>query len=87
MEEALKPVTAWLLARNPETGEIPADLDLIENRLIDSLGFMEFILLLEDLVGRELPLQELDVDRFRSLRAIHDNFLSPQATSAGKHGS
>jgi acyl carrier protein len=48
---------------------------------------MEFILLLEDLVGRELPLKELDVDRFRSLRAIHDNFLSPQATRVEQRGA
>ncbi|MEU9619624.1 MULTISPECIES: acyl carrier protein [unclassified Streptomyces] len=85
MEEALKPVTDWLRARNPEAGEIPADLDLIENRLVDSLGFMEFILMLEDLVGRELPLEELDVDRFRSLRAIHDNFLVPPAPAVAEH--
>ncbi|MEE1808966.1 acyl carrier protein [Streptomyces sp. BE133] len=85
MEDALKPVTDWLRARNPEAGVIPADLDLIENRIIDSLGFMEFILLLEDLVGRELPLEELDVDRFRSLQAIHDNFLSPSAPRVPKH--
>lgn len=44
--------------------------------MVDSLGFMEFILLLEDLVGRELPLSTLNVDHFRTLRAIQDNFLS-----------
>ncbi|MCX4825184.1 acyl carrier protein [Streptomyces sp. NBC_01142] len=85
MEDALKPVTDWLRSRNPEAGAIPADLDLIENRLIDSLGFMEFILLLEDLAGREFPVAELDVDCFRTLRAVHDNFLSATAPSVPQH--
>ncbi|MET9296281.1 acyl carrier protein [Streptomyces sp. NPDC003077] len=80
MDDPLKPVTDWLRARNPDVEAIPPDLDLIENRLVDSLGFMEFILLLEDLVGRELPLEELDVDRFRTLEAISANFLTPQRT-------
>lgn len=65
----------WLLARNPAVQDIPDDLDLIENRLIDSLGFMEFVLLLEDLIGRELQLDQLDVDQFRTLRSLTDTFL------------
>ncbi|MEC4019432.1 acyl carrier protein [Streptomyces sp. H27-D2] len=75
MDDALRPVIDWLHARNPELDDIPRDLDLIDNRLIDSLGFMEFILLLEDLIGRELPLETLTVDRFRTLDAIDDNFV------------
>ncbi|MET9553698.1 acyl carrier protein [Streptomyces sp. NPDC006645] len=85
MDSALAPITDWLRDRNPEIEEIPLDLDLVESRLVDSLGFMEFILLLEDLVGHELALDTLDVDHFRTLRAIQDNFLSatpsPQRTS------
>lgn len=85
MDSALEPITDWLRDRNPEAGDIPLDLDLVESRMVDSLGFMEFILLLEDLVGRELPLSTLNVDHFRTLRAIQDNFLSstpsPQRTS------
>ncbi|MFF7632900.1 acyl carrier protein [Kitasatospora sp. NPDC008050] len=75
MDDAIKPVVDWLLERNPTVEEIPEDLDLIENRLIDSLGFMEFILLLEDLIGRELQLGQIDVDQFRTLRSLTDHFL------------
>ncbi|MGW8453853.1 phosphopantetheine-binding protein [Streptomyces niveus] len=81
MDSALEPIADWLRERNPEAGDIPLDLDLVESRMVDSLGFMEFILLLEDLVGRELPLSELNVDHFRTLRAIQDNFL-PSASSS-----
>ncbi|MEW1724505.1 phosphopantetheine-binding protein [Streptomyces sp. NPDC093109] len=82
------PLTAvidWLRQRNPDAmgryGDEPdLDLDLIEHRIVDSLSFMEFVLLLEDLIGRELPLKELDVDRFRTLRAISENFFSSERT-------
>ncbi|MFJ8923526.1 acyl carrier protein [Streptomyces sp. LamerLS-316] len=75
MDDVIKPVVDWLLERNPDLEEIPEDLDLIENRLIDSLGFMEFVLLLEDLIGRELQLGQIDVDQFRTLRALNHHFL------------
>ncbi|KLL09656.1 MULTISPECIES: acyl carrier protein [Protofrankia] len=75
MHDTLKPIVDWLRERNPEFDEIPPDLDLIENRLVDSLGFMEFILLLEDVVGRELPVTELSVDQFRTLDTIEENFF------------
>ncbi|MEU8702592.1 acyl carrier protein [Streptomyces sp. NPDC091387] len=75
MDDVIKPVVDWLRERNPTVEEIPEDLDLIENRLIDSLGFMEFILLLEDLIGRELQLDQIDVDQFRTLRSLREHFL------------
>ncbi|MEL5953973.1 acyl carrier protein [Streptomyces sp. CLV115] len=75
MDDAIKPVVDWLRERNPTVEEIPEDLDLIENRLIDSLAFMEFILLLEDVIGRELRLDQIDVNQFRTLRSLTDHFL------------
>ncbi|MEE1792272.1 acyl carrier protein [Streptomyces sp. BE308] len=75
MDDVIKPVVDWLRERNPTVGEIPEDLDLIENRLIDSLSFMEFILLVEDLIGRELRLDQIDVDQFRTLRSLTHHFL------------
>jgi len=73
--EDLKPVIDWLQLRNDGLGDIPHDFDLIENRLIDSLSFMEFILLLESLIGRDIPVEELDIDQFRTLKAIEVNFF------------
>ncbi|MCX4851141.1 acyl carrier protein [Streptomyces sp. NBC_00893] len=75
MDDAIKPVVDWLRERNPTVEEIPEDLDLIENRLIDSLAFMEFILLLEDVIGRELQLDQIDVNQLRTLRSLTDHFL------------
>ncbi|MER5808770.1 acyl carrier protein [Streptomyces sp. NPDC002033] len=75
MDDVTKPIVDWLQERNPTIEDIPDDLDLIENRLIDSLGFMEFILLLEDTIGRELSLDQIDVNQFRTLRSLKEHFL------------
>ena len=73
-------VRDWLLNYKPQSGEnrfteIDLDLDLIENRVIDSLDFMNFIFFLEDLAGRELLDEAQSVHNFRSLRVIRENIL------------
>lgn len=75
---AIEQVEAWLLARNPELETIAPDLDLIENRVIDSLSFTEFIIFLEELVGRELVLDEQSAVAFRTLAGIRDHVLGEQ---------
>ena len=50
----LASIKDWLLSRKPELGDFDLDFDLIENRVIDSLSFLEFVFFLEELTGREL---------------------------------
>lgn len=51
--------------------EVPAhDTDLIEAGLLDSLGLVSLITELEVDLGFELPLDDLDVDSFRSVARI-----------------
>ncbi len=57
-------------------GAIAPDVDLIDTRLVDSLGFVEFLLLLERLTGRPVDVESLDIDAFRSLSAIDRAFFS-----------
>lgn len=74
-DSMIEHVTDWLKERTGRTEAIPPDLDLIETRLLDSLSFMEFILLLEDVMGREIDPEKLSVDQFRTLNAIQENFF------------
>jgi acyl carrier protein len=67
-------VVDWLRARQPQA-EIDEDFDLIDNRVIDSLHFMEFIFLLQEVTGRDITVEATSIDRFRTLRAIHSNFF------------
>ncbi|MFF6788034.1 acyl carrier protein [Streptomyces filamentosus] len=71
-------VAAWLREKNPGLeGPIDADEDLIEARLIDSMDFLEFIDLLEDLSGTSIDLQEVTIDDFRTLGRVRERFLTP----------
>ena len=46
------------------------DLDLIEADLIDSLALVSLITEVEAAFGIELPLEDFDIDKFRSARQI-----------------
>lgn len=72
----------WIKQKNPELQEeIQPDTDLIEARLIDSLDFLEFIYLLEQVSGRTVDLEKVTVDDFRSLDRIQAVFLTDPATT------
>ncbi|MCX5375088.1 4'-phosphopantetheinyl transferase superfamily protein [Streptomyces sp. NBC_00091] len=82
MSEGLQLVKNWLLARHEELEDIAPDLDLIENRLIDSLSFVEFVFLLEQHSGRSIQLETLEVDEIRTLDAIKTHFFTVQVGQA-----
>ncbi|MFI8993348.1 acyl carrier protein [Streptomyces sp. NPDC053542] len=75
MNDGLQQVKDWILKRHPEREDIPGDLDLIENRLIDSLSFVEFVFLLEQQCGKAIEMETLEVDAIRTLDAIETNFF------------
>lgn len=51
--------------------EIPAsDIDLVETGVLDSLGFVELLLHLEQSFGVKVDLEQLDIHNFRSLERI-----------------
>ncbi|RSS81601.1 acyl carrier protein, partial [Streptomyces sp. WAC02707] len=53
-------IAAWLHEKNPGLdGPIGPDEDLIEARLIDSMDFLEFVDLLEEVSGRSIDRQEV----------------------------
>ncbi|MFJ5234637.1 acyl carrier protein [Kitasatospora sp. NPDC088391] len=70
-------ITAWLHEKNPDLdGPIGTGEDLIEARLIDSMDFLEFIDLLEDLTGDNIDLQDVTIDDFRTLDRVRERFLT-----------
>ncbi|MFE0775150.1 acyl carrier protein [Streptomyces sp. NPDC058861] len=70
-------IAEWLHEKNPGLdGPIAPDEDLIEARLIDSMDFLEFVDLLEELSGRSIDLQEVTIDDFRTLGRVQERFLS-----------
>jgi acyl carrier protein len=59
-------------------GVVPAltlDHDLIESRILDSLGFVEFILLIEEHSGREISIDSVSKEDFRTIDSIRKRFF------------
>jgi acyl carrier protein len=75
LEPKIESVRKWLEARKPEFATIDPDLDLIENRVIDSLAFTEFLFFLEELIDREIDPTPQIVASFRTLRTIERDIL------------
>ena len=65
----------WLKTRNEGLSDIGLDDDLIDSRLIDSLAFLEFVFLIEELTDRQDLLDEITVDSMRTLRSITESYL------------
>jgi acyl carrier protein len=72
-------VRAFIRDRNPTLDRLPDDLDLIDSRAINSLAFVEFIFLLEELTGEPIDPEELDLDDFRTLTALEARFFTKEA--------
>ncbi|MEV6806378.1 phosphopantetheine-binding protein [Streptomyces sp. NPDC051132] len=66
----------WILARHEDRTDIGPDEDLIENRLVDSLSFVEFVFLIEETGGAEIDMDSLDINDVRTLATIEKRFLS-----------
>lgn len=70
-------VLAWILEKNPDLPHPPDEHDdLIGRGLIDSLAFLEFIYLLEELTGRSIDLGQATVEDFRTLARIEECFFA-----------
>lgn len=81
MAGPMREVRQFILGRNPKLGELSDDLDLIDSRAINSLAFVEFIFLLEELTGQSIDPEDLDLDDFRTLKAIEARFFTQKAAS------
>ena len=69
--------------------EVPGyDADLIETGILDSLQLVELLLHLEGRFSITVPLEEIDLDAFRSIRRIAQLVASRNGTSgAAQHSS
>ncbi len=73
-------IERWLLKRSEsmerqQLATIDPDLDLVDAGLVDSLRIVEFVVLVGQVAGKRIDMNDLDLDRFRTLRRVSDNFL------------
>jgi acyl carrier protein len=71
----------WIHTANPTAGALYVDpeTDLIKNRILESLQFVELVLFLERRTGREILAEQLNPDTFRTLNSIFLNFFESPA--------
>jgi acyl carrier protein len=58
---------------------VDPETDLIKNRILESLQFVELVLFLERRTGREILAEQLNPDTFRTLNSIFLNFFESPA--------
>lgn len=73
--DKLAEIKKWILSRHPEVSDIEPDFDLLDNRLVDSLSFVEFVLTIEELSGRAVDMNSIEIDHFRTLNSIGSQFF------------
>ncbi len=73
--EPVMRLVAWLKERKPEITEVSLDEDLLKGGLLDSLQFVNFLLVIEQLRGNPIPPDLVVPANFTTLRTIHDTFL------------
>jgi acyl carrier protein len=66
----------WLLEKHPDIARIDDDTDLFEHKLLDSINFVEYILIIEELIDREIPVTPDLIPRTSTLARVRDNFLA-----------
>ncbi|MBI2387098.1 MAG: acyl carrier protein [Elusimicrobia bacterium] len=75
-DERIGEVKKWLLRERPDVKEIDLDTDLIDNRILDSVTFINFVYFMEELTGRRIPLAAGSAaNSLRTLRLIRTNIL------------
>ncbi|MFF2012667.1 phosphopantetheine-binding protein [Streptomyces sp. NPDC058195] len=79
MSEPMQAVREFIQGRNPKIGPLTDELDLIDSRAVDSLAFVEFIFLLEELTGEPIDPEDLNLDDFRTLKALETRFFEKEA--------
>jgi acyl carrier protein len=73
--DKINEVKQWLLSKKKYLSDIPFDLDLIENDVVDSLSFVEYVLLIEEISGREVVVDDTVLDKVRTLDRVQQHYL------------
>lgn len=75
-DQRIGEVRKWLLRERPDIKDIDLDTDLIDNRILDSVTFINFVYFMEELTGKRIPLASgTAASSLRTLRTIQTGLL------------
>lgn len=68
----------WVVAntRDESVANVPHDHDLFTSRVVDSLRFVDLVLYIEELSGRTIDLEMLDLAQLRTIDGIYQSFFA-----------
>ena len=69
----------WILLKKKLSSPIPVDQDLVESGILDSLFFVEYVLMIEELSGIEVEVGEELLEKTRTLGKVKEHFFMEAA--------
>jgi len=76
MREQYQELVDWVSHKKNTSNSIPESLDLIDNGILNSLSFAEYIMMIEDLSGVEIEVNNNLLDQVRTLALVKNNFFN-----------
>jgi acyl carrier protein len=58
-----------------ECHPIEVDTNLIDNDFLDSLSVVHFVIFLEEVLIREIPIGDFELNSIKTVGAIYDNYV------------
>ncbi len=68
-------ITDFVRGKCPDVERIGVDDDLVDGGILHSLHFVELLYLIEEELGREVSMDEVTADDFRTISRIRDRFF------------
>jgi len=83
MCEALEELRTWLTEKKKCDDLIAMDVDLIESGIMDSLLFAEYVMMIEELSGIEIEVDDDLLEQVKSLEQVRIHYFdNPKATAS-----
>ncbi len=76
MEDNFDTLVNWLNQRNKSTANITETIDLVESNVLNSLLFAEYIMMIEDLSGIEIEVDDDLLDQVRTLSLVKNHYFT-----------
>lgn len=83
MSDALQKIRQFIAAGHERPVQFSDTDDLLEDGLVDSLRFVEFVMLIAELSNRQIALDTLDIEEFRTVQTIRQTYFPHLAEAAG----
>ncbi len=55
--------------------KINVDTNLIDNDFLDSLSIVHFVIFLEEVLKKEIPIGDFELNSIKTISAIYDNYV------------